>query len=204
VTGNDPLSPLQGTLADLVCWLDEAGVPYAIVGGLAASILGRPRITRDIDVLAILEEDAWGTLVASGKSRGFVPRISDCVQFARESRVLLLRHEATSVEVDLVCAGIAYEEQIVHQASSRDLSTIAVRLPRPEDLIIMKAVAQRPRDVGDIEGIVDVQATLDWDYIVDLAREFAEVLDSSDILRTVETFRRRSLGEAVNGFEPEY
>jgi hypothetical protein len=30
-----------------------------IIGGVAASVLGRPRSTRDIDALAIVPEDAW-------------------------------------------------------------------------------------------------------------------------------------------------
>ena len=50
---------LQAALADLANWLDEARIPAIVIGGVAASVLGRPRLTRDIDVLAIVSEDAW-------------------------------------------------------------------------------------------------------------------------------------------------
>ena len=36
-----------GALSDLREWLDNAGFPAMIVGGVAASILGRPRATRE-------------------------------------------------------------------------------------------------------------------------------------------------------------
>lgn len=42
--------------ADLTHWLEAAGVP-AMIGGIAASILGRPRATRDINALAVVPED---------------------------------------------------------------------------------------------------------------------------------------------------
>ncbi|MBK6599137.1 MAG: hypothetical protein IPG25_15175 [Proteobacteria bacterium] len=47
---------LQAALADLAAWLDGAQIPATIIGGIAASILGRPRLTRDIDALALLAE----------------------------------------------------------------------------------------------------------------------------------------------------
>ena len=39
-------------LADLTEWLEAAGVPAMLVGGIAASILGRPRATRDLHSLS--------------------------------------------------------------------------------------------------------------------------------------------------------
>jgi hypothetical protein len=35
-----------------------------------------------------------------------------------------------------------------------DLGEVGIPLPLPEDLIIMKAVAHRPRDLGDIEAML--------------------------------------------------
>jgi hypothetical protein len=44
----DPVpSAFLAILKDLVAWLDDAGIPAVIVGGVAAAILGRPRATRD-------------------------------------------------------------------------------------------------------------------------------------------------------------
>jgi hypothetical protein len=62
-------------LADLTQWLEAAGVPAMIVGGIAASILGRPRATRDIDALAVAPDDQWTKLLGTSKNHGILPRI---------------------------------------------------------------------------------------------------------------------------------
>lgn len=64
----EPLSPLLAALRDLVAWLQDKKVPGVIIGGVAASILGRPRMTRDIEALILLDEGDWGKfLCKSGK-----------------------------------------------------------------------------------------------------------------------------------------
>jgi hypothetical protein len=45
---------LLAALADLMKWLDAANMPSMVIGGVAASLLGRPRLTQDADALAIL------------------------------------------------------------------------------------------------------------------------------------------------------
>jgi hypothetical protein len=50
---------LRSALADLTNWLNAAQIPSMVIGGVAASILGRPRLTQDVDALAILHESDW-------------------------------------------------------------------------------------------------------------------------------------------------
>lgn len=49
------LATLLAALADLVKWMDVTMMPSMVIGGVAASVLGRPRLTQDVDALAILE-----------------------------------------------------------------------------------------------------------------------------------------------------
>ena len=52
----DPFpASLQAALADLAKWLEVAHISM-IIGGVAASALGRPRLTQDIDALAIVPD----------------------------------------------------------------------------------------------------------------------------------------------------
>jgi hypothetical protein len=60
-------------LEDLGAWLEDAGIAAIVVGGVAASILGRPRATRDIDALAILPEKKWADAAGSTISRACAP-----------------------------------------------------------------------------------------------------------------------------------
>lgn len=66
-----------------------------MIGGVAASLLSRPRVTRDIDALVVLDESEWAVFLTKGKMFGFVPRLFDALTFARQARVLLVRHEAS-------------------------------------------------------------------------------------------------------------
>lgn len=53
VTDPVPLS-LQAALADVATWLEAAHIPAMIIGGVAASALGRPRLIQDIDAPALV------------------------------------------------------------------------------------------------------------------------------------------------------
>ena len=68
-------APLRAALADLSRWLDAESIPGVIIGGIAASVLGRPRLTRDIDALTIMPEDEWERAVGSSARYGIEPRI---------------------------------------------------------------------------------------------------------------------------------
>ncbi|HEX6642172.1 MAG TPA: hypothetical protein VF215_13720, partial [Thermoanaerobaculia bacterium] len=75
------LKPLEAMMR----WFDTANVRAAIIGGVAASLLGKPRLTKDVDAV-VLDMDAQ-TLIDSGAPFGFVPRIADAVDFARNTRM---------------------------------------------------------------------------------------------------------------------
>lgn len=67
--------------------------------------------------------------------------------------MILVRHVPTGIEVDLVCAGLPFEEQVITRAVQLDVAGVLMPLPTPEDLIVMRAVAGRPRDRLDVESV---------------------------------------------------
>jgi len=74
-----------------------------------------------------------------------------------------------------------------------------VRLCSAEDLTIHKAVAGRPQDVRDIEGVVYRQGDrLDVEYIRSWLQEFAAVLETSAVLERFELPRRKLHGSGVS------
>jgi len=42
---------LLAALADVMNWLDAAHIPSMVIGGVASSMLGRARLTQDVDAL---------------------------------------------------------------------------------------------------------------------------------------------------------
>jgi predicted nucleotidyltransferase len=188
------LTPLLTVLGDLVAWLEAGEVPGIVIGGVAASLLGRPRLTRDVDALVLVAEGRWPEFLAAGAEFGFTPRRSDTLAFAQETRVLLLRHEKSGIDVDMVFGSLAFEKEAVARATWVELGGVRVPLPLSEDLIIMKAVAHRPRDLADIEAILAAHPKLNLRRVRRWVREFSQALEMPEILNDLEALiapRRR-------------
>jgi predicted nucleotidyltransferase len=182
-----PLAPLLAALRDLLAWLESSGVRGAVIGGIAASLLGRPRFTHDIDIVVLLEEEKWKEFLASGSRFGFRPRRADALAFARENRVLLIRHEPSSIDVDVSIGSLTFEKELIARTVFVNAGGLRIPLPTVEDLIIMKAVAHRPLDLEDIRSLSEVSQNLDLRRIRRWVREFSSVLEVPDILSDLET-----------------
>jgi hypothetical protein len=171
------LAPVQA-LQRLIEHFDDKGV---IIGGVAASLLGQPRLTADADALLLLSIDDVPRLLNQAQSEGLVPRLSDVETFARRHRVVLLRHEESGIDVDIALGLLPFEVETVERSQMFTAGMISIRLPTPEDLIILKAVAHRPQDMLDIESIVANQSALDQDRIRFWVQQFADLLQMPEL-----------------------
>jgi len=175
----------------LVRWLKAESVPFVITGGMAVSLAGQPRLTQDIDVLVRVDEASWGGFLESGSRFGFQPRLSDCLDFAKISRVLLMRHQSTGLDVDVILSGMHLEEVIIENGITVQIEGAEVRIPRTEDLIIMKSFARRQKDIADIEALVDAAEDIDWDYVSSWTRQLAAAVEAPEIQDIVDRMRGR-------------
>jgi hypothetical protein len=174
--------PLVAALEALEECLQRADRRAIIIGGLAASLLGRPRLTRDIDALADIADDDLDLVIECAAFTGIEPRIHDARDFAIRSRVLLLRHRASQIDIDLVMATLPFEQDAVSSGQALSLGPLEIRLPRVEDLLIMKAIAHRPRDLADIEGILLAHPEADLDRARRWIREFAAASTQPELI----------------------
>ena len=174
---------LESALADLMGWLDAAHIPSMIIGGVAASVLGRPRLTQDVDALAVLPEADWAEAIRLAPQFNILSRIDNALQFAKRSRVLLMRHTTSGIDVDLTFGELPFERAAVANCENHDVGGIRVRLPRVEDLLVMKAIARRPKDVEDLQGLLAAHPELDVASARRWIREFAIAMSMPDMLR---------------------
>jgi len=130
----EPLMALQRLLEHF----DNQGV---IIGGIAASLLGKPRFTADLDALILLGVEDLPKLVDAASEQGITPRIADAEIFARKNRVLLLQHQASGINIDISLGILQFETEMVERSQNLEVGSHYFRLPTPEDLIILKAVA---------------------------------------------------------------
>lgn len=178
--------PFETVIADILHWFKKAKAKGMIIGGVAASLLGRPRTTRDIDTLVILDESEWVNFIKVGATLGFVPRIKDVLAFAKKNRVMLLRHAVGGIDVDISFGALPFEHESMKRVVHVKAGGLSIPLPTPEDLIIMKSVAHRPRDLADVESILDAHRKVDLKRIRHWVREFSIVLEMPEIYDDLE------------------
>ncbi len=145
--------------------LDSRGIPYMVIGGQAVLAYGEPRLTRDVDVTlgvgpeklaALLEwvgETAWRVLVEAPE------------KFVSQMLVLPCQDPESGIRIDLIFSLTPYERQAVERAATIHIRSTPVRFATAEDLIVLKMVAGRPRDLEDVRGILAKKKQLDAGYI---------------------------------------
>ena len=187
---NAQIDPLLPPLAAVQALLDHFGRRGLVIGGVAVSVLGAPRLTADVDVVLLLPLNRLPELLGQARELGLLPRIADAEHFARRNRVLLLRHEATGVAVDISLGMLPFEEEAVDRGVVQTVGALQLRLPTPEDLIVLKAVAHRPKDLLDIQAVVKSHPQLDRARIELWVRQFAEALEMPELWDDVEPLLR--------------
>jgi hypothetical protein len=73
------------------------------------------------------------------------------------------------------------EIEAVERSQVYEVGNLKLRLPSPEDLIIFKAVAHRPKGIIDIQAVVENNPNLDRDRIRMWVKEFAKTLDMPEL-----------------------
>jgi hypothetical protein len=149
-----------------------------IIGGIAVGFLGKPRLTEDIDALFLLSTHDIPQFLEAANEENILPRRTDAEDFARKNRILLLRYAPTETNIDISLGILPFEEEMVERGIVRSTGTLSIRLPTPEDLIIMKAIAHRPKDLEDIRTIIDKNPKLDLNRIKDWVQSFGEILET--------------------------
>lgn len=148
--------------------LEEAGCPYLLIGGLASSLLGRPRTTEDVDLL-VRPDDPDAALDALAEA-GF--------DTERTNPDWIYKASLHGAPVDLIFwlkGGITLSEEMLARARLHELEGRVVHVVSPEDLVVVKAIVhdeQSPRHWHDALGIL-AACRLDWDYLCERARHGA-------------------------------
>lgn len=180
----EPFRAALESLQRLLHKFDDRGV---IIGGIAVGFLGKPRFTADVDAMFLLSTTDIPNFIELAREENIVPRTSDAGEFARKSRVLLLKHGPTEIEIDVSLGVLPFEEEMVERCSTKSFANLSIRLPTPEDLIIMKAIAHRPKDLEDIRTIADKYPELDRKRIEEWVKAFGEVLETPDLWNTIKS-----------------
>jgi hypothetical protein len=95
------------------------------------------------------------------------------------------------IPIDINQGRIPFEALAVKRAKMKRRGGVSIPIPTPEDLIVMKAIAHRPKDLEDIRGIVESQPHLDVAHIRTHVQEFGEALDMPELWKDVSSLLKK-------------
>ncbi len=151
---------LTEELFNLIHALDEAGIEYAVCGGLAMALHGYPRSTMDIDLL--IHEDDLEQVKQISRSRGFsldagLMKFNEgAVQLYRMTKIRDEDHEV--IPLDLLLVSGDDMRGIWQTRERRDTESGSFWVVGAKGLIQMKKKRNSGQDQDDIrqlEGIED-------------------------------------------------
>jgi predicted nucleotidyltransferase len=166
-------------IARLAFVLTKHAIPYMIIGGQAVLLYGNPRLTKDVDVTLDLNVDSLNKAISVINEIGLKVIPENYEEFVRDTMVLPVRDEKTSIRVDLIFSFTPYEKEAIQRAQKVRLGGVDVTFAAPEDVIIHKIFAGRPRDLEDVSSILAKQPNVDREYIRKWLREFDSSSESS-------------------------
>lgn len=174
-------------LREVVSRLDSSNFEYMIVGSVAATIYGEPRLTNDLDLVISMSSLSCSELVSSFPAAEFyVPPLEIMSQEITRSGQINLIHHQSGVKVDVM-----FRKNTPHAVAEFDrrsrfeiLTGLHAWIAAPEDIIIAKLRFFREggseKHLSDIRGILaNTQVNRDylnaWLVELELSRFFAKV-----------------------------
>jgi hypothetical protein len=163
------------SIESIVRVLNDANVPFLVVGGLAVVAHGYGRQTQDVDLVIRLRPNEIRAAFAALASLGYAPRVpvtaemlaDDAVRerlICDRAMVVLAFHSELHAETPVdVFASEPFDFAAEHAAAMVvELAPgLAVRIVRLPTLLAMKRAAGRPQDQADIAELTGIHGGTD-------------------------------------------
>lgn len=148
---------------ELIRALDERGVRYALVGGVAVNLHGVPRMTYDVDMVVPMDVATLLACRLALVGLGLVCRLplvlealadaSERARLEKERNLIAVTFtdpENPLREVDVLVAPSIDPDGVVTRSLVRSAGDFDVRIASVADLLRMKRAAARPQDLADV------------------------------------------------------
>lgn len=169
-------APLSlASLYGVATLLDRVHVPYAFIGGAALSAWGIPRSTFDLDLAIAAEEPGVARLLDACVAAGFV--VDPVFQSGFRDRVSGMETLHVHVPagrsllaVDFFLTTTPFLRSVIERRRSIDLGQGPVFVCSAADLVLLKLVADRPKDRVDVQNVLAVQGVPEKEYLLRWAK----------------------------------
>lgn len=167
--------------------LQAAGIPYMVTGSMAMTFYGKPRFTRDVDIVVELSAPDVNR-IASLFEDDFSLDKEALAQAVRSRGLFNMIHKATILKVDFIIRKSG-EYRKVEFSRRREVSFEGekVFLTAPEDLILSKLLwakeGQSAMQMEDARNLLRSAPSLDRSYL----ERWVKALDLEDLYRKAST-----------------
>lgn len=166
-------------------FLNQEKYEYIIIGGIAAGVLGEPRVTGDVDVDILLEKNEIPAFFERAKKEGFKFVARECRERIKTTGTFQLR--LGEFHVDFIIASIDLEEGAIKRKRALRLYNTRAFFPTPEDMILLKLVPGRLQDLLDAQRIAQRHKNdLDVRYLRAWARRLSDEAEDARIAHELE------------------
>jgi hypothetical protein len=174
------------TFHDFVQAIESLSLPYALMGGFAVRVYGIPRSTQDVDITILCDEENLLSLIRAIEERGYI--VDDIYKRGWKDSVAgmpLVKCRryvgGRAIDVDVFLCESAFQFSLLNRRRREIAEDWTFWLVSPEDLLLLKLIAARPRDYLDAKDVLFTQGQLDEDYMRHWAKELG-VLDKLEEL----------------------
>ena len=175
---------LDALLRKIVDVLDRWKIPHLLVGGLAAGIVGEPRITLDVDLIVAIPLSERTTFAKRARAAGFAIA-KESEEEAGVTGALRLRWR--SLHTDVIFASTEFERSAFGRKRRVRVAGRNVYVPSPEDLILLKLVPGRKKDLFDVESVLlRHRGKLDRTYLERWAQRLSDEMEDTRIWETLQ------------------
>jgi hypothetical protein len=185
---------LEDALDALIRALGESGAAWMVIGGIAIIARGVRRFTTDIDVAVRGDAIRPSELLVFLKRQGIVPRVKDALAFAEENLVLLACHEPTGVDLDVSFAWSSFEHDALAASTLTAFGRVRAPMCTPENLVVFKAIAGRPRDIEDAESLLVLHPRIDVARVRKRVAELSALAEAPELLHAFDAMLTKVRG----------
>ena len=146
------------TLKQLSSVFKAAQIKFCLIGGLAVGILAKPRATEDIDLLVLIGKENKEIIAKLFRDNFEVIQDHDLMYFKQATIWRMVIKDSFTTDNGLVVVDMVFADNEIYRKAVQEVITIQidnVDIPvvTPENLIRIKKLSNRPRDLLDIQEI---------------------------------------------------
>src|SRR5262249_4586552 len=145
--------------------LDEAHIPYMVVGSFASNLYGTGRATQDIDLVVSATPEQIRSLLSLLPTTKYYFELNTALEACRRKDMFNILDMERGWKIDLIFEKpLAYHQQAFQRRTAAEIELVPLFAATAEDTVITKLerakMGESTRQIEDVAAILKVQTNL--------------------------------------------